>query len=218
MLFHHLRLAAGLFVCAMTVCCGPVSGPTSNEQFAATTWTFDQDAPGSIPAGASAFSGNWAVRAEPGAPSAPNALCQTAAAEFPAIGLTTETHRDLRITSQVKPLTGRVDQAAGVLLRVRDAKNYYIIRANALEGTVTIFAYVDGRRSEIKSGATTVAAGTWQELRGEVVGTRLRGYVNGRLVVEATDTTFHDGGAGLWTKADSVTCFDNVTVGPVTPP
>ncbi len=202
----------------MTICCGPASGPTSTERFAATTWTFDQDAFGSIPAGASVFSGTWAARAEPGAPSAPSALCQTATAEFPAIGLTTETHRDLRVVAQVKPISGREDQAAGVLLRVRDAKNYYIVRANALEGTVAIFTYVDGRRSEIKSGATTVTAGTWQELRGEVVGTTLRGFLNGRLIVEATDTTFREGGAGLWTKGDSVTCFDDVTVGPVTPP
>ena len=202
----------------MTVTCGPVSGPTSNERFAASTWTFDQDASGSIPVGASVFSGSWAVRAEPGAPSAPNGLCQTATAEFPAIGLTTETHRNLRVIARINPISGQQDQAAGVLLRVRDAKNYYVVRANALEGTVAIFTYVDGRRSEIKSGATNVTAGTWQELRGEVVGTTLRGFVNGRLIVEATDTTFREGGAGLWTKADSVTCFDNVTVGPVTPP
>jgi hypothetical protein len=203
--------------------CGasPINGSgalTSSERFGATTWTFDQDAGGAAPAGTVAISGRWLVRAESGAPSAPNALCQTASAEFPALQLTVDVHRDMRVTAQVKPISGREDQAAGVLLRVRDAKNYYILRANALEGTLAIFAYVDGRRSEIKSGAVTVAAGTWQELRGEVVGTTLRGYLNGGLIVEATDTTFHEGGAGLWTKADSVTCFDNVTVGPVTAP
>ncbi len=197
----------------------PQNAPlTSSEQFAATAWTFDQDAAGVLPAGTTTFSGSWAVRAESGAPSAPNALCQTATAEYPAIQLTAEMHRDMRVTAQVKPISGREDQAAGVLLRVRDAKNYYIVRANALEGNLIIFAYIDGRRSELKSGSVPVTAGAWQELRGEVVGTTIRGYLGGRLVVEATDPTFREGGVGLWTKSDSVSCFDDVTVGPVGAP
>lgn len=162
-----------------------------------------------------AFSGRWAVRAEPGAPSAPNALCQTASAEFPALQLMADVHRDVRVSAQVKPISGREDQAAGVLLRVQDAKNYYIVRANALEGNVGIYKYVDGRRSEIKSGSATVSAGTWQQLRAEVSGTTIRGFLGGRLVVEATDAAFKAGGVGLWTKADSVTCFDDVTLGPL---
>jgi hypothetical protein len=51
-------------------------------------WAFDKDPVGGPPAGATVFSGNWAVRAEAGAPSPPNALCQTGAAEFPALSLT----------------------------------------------------------------------------------------------------------------------------------
>jgi len=218
-------VAAGLLATAIALSgCGLAPSPTgtaaltSSDLFFPTTWNFDRDTTGSIPAGATVFSGSWAVRAEPGAPSAPNAICQTASAEFPALRLTSEAHRDMRVTAQVKPISGREDQAAGVLLRVRDAKNYYVVRANALEGNVIIFTYVDGRRSEVKSGSATVTAGSWQELRGEIVGTTIRGFVNGRLVVEATDTSFREGGAGLWTKSDSFTCFDDVTVGPVTGP
>lgn len=200
--------------------CGPTrtTALTSSERFAIATWNFDHDAVGSPSAGATVFSGVWAVRAESGAPSSPNALCQTATAEFPAIGLTSESHRDMRVTAQVKPISGREDQAAGLLLRVQDANNYYIVRANALEGSVGVFKYVDGRRTEIKSGSVTVAAGSWQELRAEVVGTTIRGFMNGQLVAEADDATFQAGGAGLWTKADSVTCFDDVSVGPVSGP
>jgi len=61
-----------------------------------------------------------------------------------------------------------------------------------------------------------VVAGQWQELRLEVSGDRLRGFLNGQLVVEATDSTYRAGRVGLWTKADSVTCFDDVVVTPVT--
>ena len=189
--------------------------PAPAETFAATRWSFDQDPAGSVPRGMSVFAGRWAVRAEAGTPSAPNALCQTATAEFPALQLSSELHRDMAVSARFKPISGREDQAGGVLLRVRDAKNYYIVRANALEGNVVIFKYVDGRRSEIKSGAATVPSGTWQLLRAEAIGTRIRGYLGGTLVVEGEDSTFGEGGAGLWTKADSVTCFDDVVLGPV---
>ena len=121
----------------------------------------------------------------------------------------------MRVTAKVKPISGSQDRAAGVLVRVRDAKNYYIVRANALEGSVVIFKYVNGSRTEIKTGSATIPAGEWHELRGEAAGTTLRGYWDGRLIVEATDATFTEGGAGLWTKADSVTCFDDVTLAPI---
>lgn len=42
----------------------------------------------------------------------------------------------------------------------------------------------------------------------------LRGFLNGQPVVEATDATYKAGRIGLWTKADSVTCFDDVVVTP----
>src|SRR3989442_1220504 len=189
--------------------------PAPAETFAASRWSFDQDPAGSVPSGMSVFAGRWAVRAEAGTPSAPNALCQTATAEFPALQLSSELHRDIAVSARFKPISGREDQAGGVLLRVRDAKNYYIVRANALEGNVVIFKYVDGRRSEIKSGAATVPSGTWQLLPAQATGTRIRGYLGGTLIVEGEDSAFREGGAGLWSKADSVTCFDDVVLGPV---
>jgi len=216
-----LATAALVALVMSLVACGSpppaaASGPTSSaERFQATTWTFDQDSVGGLPAGAAAFTGQWSVRTEQGTPSAPNALCQTASADYPAMQLSNESHKDMSVTAQVKPISGRTDQAAGVLLRIRDAKNYYIVRANALEGSVVIFKYVEGSRSEIRSGAASVASGVWQQLRGEAIGTTLRGYLGGKLIVEATDGTFSEGRAGLWTKADSVTCFDDVVLAPV---
>jgi hypothetical protein len=210
-----LAVAIALAACSAPPPAGPSGPTTSNERFQPTTWNFDRDAAGALPAGAKSFAGQWAVRAEAGTPSPPNALCQTASADFPALQLGDETHRDMSLTAQVKPISGRTDQAAGVLLRVQDPTNYYIVRANALEGNVVLFKYVNGQRSEIKSGSITVASGAWQQLRGEVIGTTLRGYLNGKLIVEATDATFREGRAGLWTKADSVTCFDDVVLAPV---
>jgi hypothetical protein len=114
-----------------------------------------------------------------------------------------------------KPMSGRVDQAAGVISRVQDKDNYYIVRANVLETNVNLYKYAGGRRSGIKDGSAKVAQGQWQELRLEVLADKLRGFLNGQLVVEANDSTFKAGRVGLWTKADSVTCFDDVVVTPV---
>ncbi len=76
------------------------------------------------------------------------------------------------------------------------------------------YGYVAGSRSDIKDGPAKVASGKWQERRVEASGDRLRGFLDGKLVVEATDTTYRAGRVGLWTKADSVTCFDDMMVKP----
>ncbi|GHO84738.1 hypothetical protein KSZ_27440 [Dictyobacter formicarum] len=173
---------------------------------------FDTDPVGGLPAGATALSGTWAVRAETDAPSPPNVLCQTGTAEFPALLLSNSVYTDSVITTRFKPISGQTDQAAGIIFRIQDKDNYYILRANALEGNVNVFIYQAGQRSLLKEGTAKVVTGQWQELRGEVKGSHMRGFLNGTLVVETTDTTYKAGKVGLWTKSDSVTCFDNVQV------
>jgi len=178
----------------------------------AASWSFDSDAAGTIPTGAEVFSGSWSVRAEPDAPSKPNALCQTGNAEFPAIALSANVYADLTVTVRFKPISGGVDQAAGIIFRVQDKDDYYILRANALEANVNLYKYAGGRRSGIKEGSARVASGQWQELRVQVSGDRMRGFLNGQQVAEATDSAYRAGRIGLWTKADSLTCFDDVVV------
>jgi 3-keto-disaccharide hydrolase len=178
----------------------------------AEEWAFDKDQAGGLPAGAQVFGGAWEVRAEGDAPSPPNVLCQTGTADFPAIRLGEKVYTDLVATVRFKPVSGKDDQAAGIIFRVQDANNYYILRANALEDNVIFFRYGSGSRSELKEGSAKVPAGQWQELKLEVEGNRFRGYLDGKLVVEATDDAYPAGGVGLWTKADSVTCFDDFRV------
>jgi len=183
---------------------------------ASASWAFDGDATGGVPPGAEVFSGSWVVRAEADTPSKPNALCQVGSAEFPAVALGTIVYGDVTVTLRFKPVSGKTDQAAGIIARVQDKDNYYILRANALEANVNLYKYAGGQRSGIKEGGAKVVAGQWQELRFEIFGDRLRGSLNGQLVVEATDSTYKAGRVGLWTKADSVTCFDDVVVTPGT--
>ncbi|HTG82296.1 MAG TPA: family 16 glycoside hydrolase [Geobacteraceae bacterium] len=179
-----------------------------------TQWTFDKDQTGKLPAGTTVFAGNWTVRAETDAPSSPNALCQTGYADYPALTLSDKVYSDVTVTTQFKPVSGNSDRAAGIIFRVQDKDNYYILRANALEDNVNIYKYVGGWRRVIQEGSAKVLSGSWQELRVEVRGNHIRGFLNGKQVVEATDDTFKAGKIGLWTKADSVTCFDNVQVNP----
>jgi len=185
------------------------SGP--QELFTKESWNFDEDSPGDPPAGAEGFSGTWEVRPDSDAPTEPNALCQTEEAQFPALALSDEEYTDLAMTTSFKPISGEEDQAAGLIFRVQDAGNYYIVRANALEDNVAIFKYVNGRRSELASESTAIEPGGWQELRVEVTGDNIRALLGKKEVVEATDDEFTSGRVGLWTKADSVTCFDNVS-------
>jgi len=156
------------------------------------------------------FSGTWEVRAEADAPSPPNALCQTGTATFPAVSLGDAVFGDVVATTRFKPISGREDRAAGLIFRVQDQDNYYILRANALENNVNFYKYAGGSRSTLKEGKSQVVAGQWQELRVEAIGNHLRGFLNDQQVVEVSDDTYQAGQIGLWTKADSVTCFDDV--------
>ena len=175
-------------------------------------WTFDEDVTGGPPQSSEVFGGTWEVSSEPDAPTAPNVLCQTGEAEFPALALGDAAYTDFVLSTSFKPISGEEDQAAGLIFRVQDEGNYYIMRANALEDNVAIYKYVNGRRSEIKSERVEVPSGEWQELRVEAIGDRIRGFLGDEPVVETTDDEYPAGRVGLWTKADSVTCFDRVLV------
>ena len=176
------------------------------------TWTFDTAKAGSLPPGAEVFDGDWTVRGEVDAPTPPNVLCQTGTASFPALCLGDRIYTDLEATVRFKPISGRTDQAAGILFRIQDRDNYYILRANALEDNVNFYIYASGRRSSLAGRSVQVPSGQWQELRVEVTGNHFRGFLNGQPVVEASDDAYRAGRVGLWTKADSVTCFDDVRV------
>ena len=175
-------------------------------------WTFDTEPVGSVPAGAQVFSGQWAVRAEPDAPSPPNALCQTGQADFPAIGLDSRPMTDLTMTAKFKPISGREDQAGGLIFHVQDKDNYYIARANALEDNLIFFVYENARRSQLKSAAAKTQNGQWHDLRVDVRGVAFTAFLDGKQIVDVTDDRYKTGGIGLWTKSDSTTCFDDVQV------
>jgi hypothetical protein len=175
-------------------------------------WTFDSDAVGGPPHGAEVFSGNWVVQAAADAPTPPNVLCQAMTAPFAALCLSDRVYTDVAVSVRFKPISGKDDQAAGIIFRVQDRDNYYIFRANALEDNVMFFRYASGIRTILKRSSRPIRTGQWQELKVEVLGDRFRGFLDGDLVAEVSDDIYRAGKVGLWTKADSVTCFDDLVV------
>ena len=183
---------------------------------------FDNDAAGSLPTYLQAgltgqgTRSEWSVKQDSTAPSAPNVLAQTADEavdyHFPYVILVGQDFKDLNASVGFKAISGRIDQAAGIIFRFVDSGNYYVLRANALEGNIILFKYVGGVRSAVASASMSVSAGQWDWLRVVATGDSLLGYVDGKLVISIKDSTYTQGKVGLWTKADSITHFDNFEV------
>ena len=186
-------------------------------------YNFDSDAAGQMPAKFHAArtgrgsESTWAVMADTSAPSKPNVVAQTSTDKtdyrFPLLIADEGSFRDLDISVKFKAVSGSVDQAAGLVFRLKDANNYYIVRANALENNYRLYHVVNGRRVQFAGANFKVSSGVWHELRVEAVGNKFICYYDGVKKIEASDDTFKDGGkVGLWTKADSVTYFDDLKV------
>ena len=120
---------------------------------------------------------------------------------------------DLDVAVRFKPVSGTVDRAAGIAVRVVDANNYYVVRANALEDNVRLYRVNGGQRRQFAGANTKVPTGKWQELRLAVRGSRFEVFLDGLSLYGATDSTSSAAGrVALWTKADSVTYFDDLRI------
>lgn len=160
---------------------------------------------------------SWVITDDPTAPSAGKVLAQTSADRtdyrFPLCIYEPLTATDVEVAVQFKAVAGRVDQAAGLVVRFKDKDNYYITRANALENNVRLYKVVKGERKQFAGANVKVSAGDWHRLKLAVQGAHFKVFFDEKLVFEATDATFTDAGkVGLWTKADSVTYFDNLSI------
>ena len=185
----------------------------------AETVNFDDMKTGAAPAGWNATqtgggSAKWAIEKDESAPSKPNVLKQSGQATFPVCFKNDTNIKDGFVEVKFKPVAGKEDQAGGVIWRVQDANNYYISRANALEDNVTIYHTISGKRVAFKNINTKVTSGVWHTLRVDFVGNKFTVTFDGAKVIEATDESFPNAGkVGVWTKADSVTEFDNFAYG-----
>lgn len=165
--------------------------------------------------------GKWIVQND----GANKVLAQTDAdatrSRFPIAVLSDVVTADSDLSVRFKPISGRVDQAAGLVWRYQNQDNYYIVRANALEDNVVLYKVENGRRTDLPvkgegrtyGKKTEVPASQWSTLRVVAAGRLFEVYLNGTKLYEVEDATFaQPGKVGVWTKADSVTQFDDLTV------
>src|SRR5262249_23266442 len=161
-------------------------------------------------------SAKWTIEADETAPSKPHVLKQSGVATFPICLKDHTSLRDGFVEVKFKPISGREDRAGGLIWRARDANNYYVARANALENNVTIYHTINGRRTEKKRASAKVASTVWHSLRVDFAGTHFVVTYDGAKAIEWDDDTFTDAGTvGVWTKSDSVTSFDDFRYGEV---
>lgn len=201
----------------------PPTPPLESSTYVLRRWDFDADPAGGIPAGFSfgrtgvGKQGSWVVRAVEGAPSGRQVLAQedTDATDyrFPVALVEGVEAKDLRLTVKYRTVSGVVDQAAGLVFRAKGEKDYYVVRANALENNVILFKVKTGFRDSLAQWEGKVPAKEWTELAVDVQGDRIQVIFQGKTVLDVRDGTFAEAGkVGLWTKADAVTEFDDLAL------
>jgi len=167
---------AGLIVAAQLV------GAAMTSTLIAETVNFDSDAVGGPPRGwlvtmTGRGAPKWTVeRGEAG----DAVLKQSGTATYPVAFKEGTAIRDGFVEVKFKPISGSEDRAGGIVWRAKDANNYYVVRANALEDNVVLYKTVNGVRSSLdlvgKKGGygvkTAVPANQWHTLRVEFAGTR----------------------------------------------
>jgi hypothetical protein len=185
----------------------------------AETINFDAAEPGKFPTGwqggaTGTGKPKWSVETDAAAPSKPNVLKQSGEGTYPWCVKKDVSLKDGFVEVKFKPISGNEDQAGGVIWRWKDGDNYYVARANALEDNVRIYRTVKGKRIQFKDVDMKVAGNEWHTLRVDFFGNHFKVSFDGKIVFEVDDDTFSAAGAvGVWTKADSVTLFDDFAYG-----
>ena len=156
--------------------------------------------------------GQWVVEEMAGAPSGKKVLVQRATKnQFNVIVAPGGPYSDVDVSMKFKPVAGREDASGGIVFRFTDGK-YYVVRANALEDNFRLYSYDRGRRQLATATVKTPALGQWHSVRLVAVGDHMQAWLDGKLYLDHRDPRFKSGRVGLWTKADSVTAFDDLGI------
>jgi hypothetical protein len=212
---------AGMALAALAV-----AGAALAQGAGSRTWDFQGDLANGPPAGFSfgrtgkGRPGKWVVLVDATAPAGDHVLAQVDADDtdyrFPVAVADAPVLGDPRAEVRCKQVSGRNDQACGLVFRYQDENDYYVARANALEDNVRLYHVVKGRRLQIGGWSGKVAGGVWHALAIEARGDRLAVLWEGRPIIDVVDGTLRQAGkVGLWTKADSVTYFGAFSATPL---
>lgn len=158
------------------------------------------------------FDGRWSVEEAKDPPSGKRVLIQRALKnDFNVIVAPGGPYTDVDVSVRFKPISGQVDASGGIVLRFSEGR-YYVVRANALEDNFRLY-YYDQKRYQIATAAVKPPAlGQWHTLRVVAIADLIQAYLNGQLLLDHRDSRFRSGQIGLWTKADSVTAFDDLEI------
>lgn len=225
--YRHYRSFLGVFAVIVLLASGSFADDKPSEKKLA----FDKDATGKPPVGfvetltAGGGPVKWQVIEASDAPSGKQVVAQLSAdstnTRYPLLVLDDFSAKDVDVSVQFRPISGKVDQAAGIVWRWQDKDNYFVVRANALEGNVVAYKTVAGKRSSIGTKGdeksygvkAEVPSGKWSTLRVRMVGRTAEVYLNDKKLFEVENDAFTSAGkVGLWTKADSVIQFDDLKI------
>jgi hypothetical protein len=238
---YHVQLLAGKSLAAMTLdglTAQPFAAQQEPGQPAApatadakpkaaaepTVWNFDKDEPGKTPAGwkfgetgSSEAAGKWQVVKDDAAISKPHVFSLVAGAgadaAYSVAMVEKSSVRDVELSVRVRANAGKVDQGGGLVWRCKDANNYYVCRFNPLESNYRVYKVVDGTRTQLASVKIETTKDKWYTVRASMKGADIVCWLDDQKLLEAKDESLPDAGMiGLWTKADALTSFDDLTL------
>ena len=156
--------------------------------------------------------GQWTVEETQDAPSGTRVLVQRAVQNaFNVIVAPSGPYTDVDVSVRFKPMAGREDASGGIVFRFAEG-HYYVVRANALENNLRLYYYDRGRHQLATASVSPPALGQWHTIRVVAVGDHIQGWLDGKMLIDYRDTRFRSGRVGVWTKADSITAFDDLTI------
>lgn len=183
-----------------------------------TSFDFEKGDPGKW----KVLDGQWTVEEMPDAPSGKRVLIQRADRNVFNVIIAPAGafyRAAIDISVKFKPLAGSEDASGGIVFRFVEGK-YYVIRANALEHNFRLYYYDGERHILATANVQPPALRTWHTIRVVAVGDQIQGWFDGQLLIDyedmrslvRTDPRSELGEVGLWTKADSITAFDDLTI------
>lgn len=208
--FLSVALLVGLVV-ASSVGFAPQAGTDGAQPGTRRTWDFSADEPGKIARGFTNEVGLWRV-ADDGANRVLAQKALNGDRVFNVAIVAGTSYKDVDLSVRVKAVEGKLDQGGGIIWRARDKDNYYIARYNPLEPNFRVYKVEGGKRTQLDHADAPADAG-WHTLRITMSGRDITGYLDGKKLLIAEDSTFPDAGKiGLWSKADAQSYFDDLTV------
>jgi pyruvate,water dikinase len=119
---------------------------------------------------------------------------------------------DAVLQVNVRPVSGSIDRAGGLVFGLMNVGNYFVLRINALEDNFNLFEFINDRRFQRATVHRKIETAEWYRIKVEISGQTLKGYLDNELLIEYTAERSLNGYVGIWTKADSITYFDALSI------